>query len=175
MTYSARNPCYPTATLMRLLDWRRVAESNRPSRICNPEHNLFANPPSAFYYIQSGNRQWNQIRLRPTKASSLSEQELPCARPTSTSPALWFQCARSSVVRVTQPVTGFIQQRLTADHYRELLDAAIRCRQPIQVIFYEFGTIYRVNFRGLCTRFGTTPITRPIKFISVKKFDKKVG
>ena len=26
--------------------WRRVAESNRSKRICNPLHNLFANPPS---------------------------------------------------------------------------------------------------------------------------------
>lgn len=81
-------------------NWRRVAESNRPSRICNPEHNLFANPPLAFYYIQGGNRQWNQIRLRLTKTSSLSEQELACARPTSTSSALWFQWARLSVARV---------------------------------------------------------------------------
>lgn len=28
-----------------LVSWRRVAESNRPKRICNPLHNLFANPP----------------------------------------------------------------------------------------------------------------------------------
>ena len=41
-------------------------------------------------------------------------------------------------------------------------------------IWCQFGTIYRVNFRGLRTRFGTTPITLPFKFISAEKSDKKV-
>ena len=41
--------------------WRRVAESNRSRRICNPLHNLFANPP---YVLRASSGQLPQKQKR---------------------------------------------------------------------------------------------------------------
>ncbi len=54
-------------------EWRRVAESNRSKRICNPLHNRFANPPSGLRTIDRAQTKTEPLRFRSSKLGAGDE------------------------------------------------------------------------------------------------------
>ena len=58
--------------------WRRVPESNRTKRICNPLHNRFANAPSQRVELKFG--AGNEIRTRDPNLGKVVLYQLSYSR-----------------------------------------------------------------------------------------------